>query len=157
MKKNHSRHSLTNYCIAPQHLFVPIDIDLIVLNSAVAKWFGVAVTVVAVVTYGLGLWSMGKSWRLGIDRNMTAPLVTGGIFAFSRNPIYLGFDLLFIGSFLIHGRLVLLSLLLVLLPLLHYHVLREEIFLAKKCGEEYRAYCNRVGRYITWGSAPPEH
>ena len=90
------------------------------------------------------------SWRLNIDREKAGPLVTRGVFSRSRNPIYLSFDLLVAGSFLIHGRLLFLGVGLVVAATLHALIRREETFLAGCYGDAYRAYAARVGRYWTW-------
>ena len=141
------------YCVAPQAVMVPTWLHSVLLLNTIAAWIGLLITLVAVLLYGLGVWDMGKSWRLGIDRVETSELVTTGIFAYSRNPIYVAFNLLFLGSFLIHGRLVLLILLLILGLLIHLLVLREETFLAERFGNDYRNYCNRVGRYFGKGGS----
>jgi protein-S-isoprenylcysteine O-methyltransferase Ste14 len=81
-------------------------------------------------------------------RQPTRLLVTEGIFARTRNPIYLGGLLIFTAAilwfhldwgilFLVPGTL-----------LLHYGViLREERYLNRKFGDAYRAYADRVPRY----------
>ena len=75
------------------------------------------------------------------------PLVTSGLFAWTRNPIYTAFDLLLIGAFLIHGRVV--SLLQERPSCLFVHgvVLREERFLEEQFGDAFRDYRRRVRRY----------
>lgn len=93
---------------------------------------------------------MGDSWRIGIDRGAPGALVTDGIFAWSRNPIYLGFELGVIGTFLIQGRLIFLVITLVLMGVLSALIRREERFLTRSYGDAYREYQSRVGRYVTW-------
>jgi hypothetical protein len=82
------------------------------------------------------------------ERGSAAALVTTGIFARSRNPIYLSFDLLFFGSFLIHGRVVLLIVTIALVTFLHIQILREERFLGTVYGDHFADYRRRVRRYI---------
>lgn len=106
--------------------------------------------IAGVAVYGLGTRHLRDSWRLGIDRKKPGELETGGILAFSRNPIYLSFDLMVLGTFLIHGRLHLLLIWLILAIMLHQQIRREERFLSERHGDEFRNYCARVGRYITW-------
>jgi protein-S-isoprenylcysteine O-methyltransferase Ste14 len=74
--------------------------------------------------------------------------VTHGIFAWSRNPIYIALDLLVAGTFLLQGRLLFLILAAAIGALLHELILREETFLAQRYGETYRRYCARVRRYL---------
>jgi protein-S-isoprenylcysteine O-methyltransferase Ste14 len=100
------------------------------------------------VIYALALFSFGKSWRIGIDRNRLDGLATGGIFACTRNPIYLSFDIFFVGTFALEGRLVFLVLALCLIFLLHLLICREESFLVQAYGQEYLDYCKRTARYI---------
>jgi protein-S-isoprenylcysteine O-methyltransferase Ste14 len=92
--------------------------------------------------------SFGSSWRVGIDERKAGALVTGGVFAFSRNPIFVFLDLYFVGTFLINGTLVFLIFAGVTILGIHYQILQEEKFLTVKYGQKYREYCSRTGRYF---------
>jgi len=87
--------------------------------------------------------------RGGLDRRIHADrLVREGIFAHSRNPLYLGNLLAMIGLCLIHNsRLVYL----VAMPFFFYAywaiVLAEEKFLGRKFGPDYEAYRREVPRF----------
>jgi protein-S-isoprenylcysteine O-methyltransferase Ste14 len=120
------------------------------VDSWPAKVLGAVLVSAAPVLYAAALRSLGASWRIGIDRIHPGPLMTGGLFAWSRNPIYAAFDLVPIGAFLIHGRFVFLVLAAALVALIHAVVLREERFLDVQYGQAFRAYCQRVGRYASW-------
>jgi protein-S-isoprenylcysteine O-methyltransferase Ste14 len=43
----------------------------------------------------------GNSFHVGIDEERAGALVTGGMYAVSRNPMYVSLDILFWGLFLI--------------------------------------------------------
>ena len=47
---------------------------------------------------------MRDSWRAGIPERDGTELVTGGLYAFSRNPAFLGFDLMYLGVFLLFAN-----------------------------------------------------
>jgi protein-S-isoprenylcysteine O-methyltransferase Ste14 len=78
----------------------------------------------------------------------TTALVTSGLFAHTRNPVYVGGIVALLGvAFLIGSDWILLLLVLAFL-LLHYGVvLREEVYLEKKFGAPYRDYLESVPRY----------
>ncbi|MHB8866444.1 MAG: methyltransferase family protein [Pirellulaceae bacterium] len=88
-----------------------------------------------------GVW---QSWRLGIDRKSPGSLVTTGIFAWTRNPIYVAFDLLAIGTLLLQGRLIFLVLAAIIVLVVHELICREERFLSEQYGHAYRDYRARV-------------
>jgi len=135
----------------PLHVhLVPVPARVLVIEAIAAKVLGTLAMTTGITMYGLALRAFGSSWRLGIDRDRPGPLVTGGIFACSRNPIYLGLTLLAIGVFLVVGRLVLLLLAMMGMVYFHFLVRREERFLTKHYGDAYRAYAQRVGRWWTW-------
>jgi protein-S-isoprenylcysteine O-methyltransferase Ste14 len=129
---------------------VPACLGTVLFDAAAAKATGALMLVAGVALYGLALRAFGDSWRLGIDRERCGPLATGGIFAWTRNPVYVGLELFAIGTFLIQGRLIFLVLAGIGAGLIHEQILREERFLARTYGDAYRDYCARVGRYVAW-------
>ncbi len=77
----------------------------------------------------------------------TTALVTTGVYAWSRNPIYAGIALAFAALALVFDSLVALLLLPPLLALVQWGViLREERYLLDKFGADYQQYCQRVRR-----------
>jgi len=80
---------------------------------------------------------------------VSSALVTDGLYRYSRNPIYLGMEVLLIGLALLLGSLTPLSMCVALSVLLHYRfVLIEERMLAEKFGAEWEAYRARVRRWV---------
>jgi protein-S-isoprenylcysteine O-methyltransferase Ste14 len=89
--------------------------------------------------------------QIGTNVNPLQPtivLATTGVFRWTRNPMYVGGSIVLLGI-AIGGALDWVLLLLILsLPLVHYGIiLREENYLARKFGEEYRSYQKQVARY----------
>jgi protein-S-isoprenylcysteine O-methyltransferase Ste14 len=80
--------------------------------------------------------------------NHPGRLVTSGVFAFSRNPIYVAFAIILAGQFLIFSNWILLVYTAAAVWLFHRQVRREEEYLQKQYGREYFQYCSRVRRYI---------
>jgi protein-S-isoprenylcysteine O-methyltransferase Ste14 len=75
-------------------------------------------------------------------------LLTTGIFAWTRNPMYVGGGFLLIGVALVFALDWVPLLYLPSLLLLHVGIIRrEERYLERKFGDEYRAYKARVPRY----------
>ncbi|HXQ67034.1 MAG TPA: isoprenylcysteine carboxylmethyltransferase family protein [Alphaproteobacteria bacterium] len=76
-------------------------------------------------------------------------LVTGGIYGFSRNPLYLSLTLLFLGiAAAANGVWSLLFVLPCLLVIRYGVIAREEAYLERKFGQSYRAYKARVRRWL---------
>lgn len=109
---------------------------------------GVALCAVAVVAMAASLVSFGNSFRVGIDEQKPDKLVTGGMFAISRNPIYVCFDAFFCGQFLIHRNIIIAAAVLGFALIVHRQILREEGFLAQQYGGEYEEYRQKVRRYL---------
>jgi protein-S-isoprenylcysteine O-methyltransferase Ste14 len=78
----------------------------------------------------------------------TLALATTGMYAWTRNPMYLGGGIALLGI-AIGCALDWVALLLVLsLPLVHCGIIqREERYLERKFGDEYRCYKKKVPRY----------
>jgi protein-S-isoprenylcysteine O-methyltransferase Ste14 len=90
--------------------------------------------------------------RAGTTPNPTRPttaLVVRGPYRFTRNPMYVAFAILYLGSTLLLNSVWTLVLFPVMITLLEKLVIaREEAYLAAKFGDEYRAYTARVRRWI---------
>jgi len=127
---------------------LPWPFGLQLIDSMAARIAGVLLIAVAFVVFILGLVSLGDSWRLGIDDRRPGELVTHGVYAVSRNPIYVFFDLYFIGTFLVNGALVFLVFAALTIVNLHYQILEEERFLSRIHGAAYESYCARTARYL---------
>jgi protein-S-isoprenylcysteine O-methyltransferase Ste14 len=149
----------TDYLIPPFALFyfytvfaaafnLPIVSKQTFLQSEGVAWIGVGMCLVGLTVLLLSLFSFGQSFRVGIDLDHPDELVTTGIFAFSRNPIYVAFGCVLIGQFLVFPNWILLAYLVAGVWLFHRQVLREEAFLKRHYGQQYVAYSNRVRRYL---------
>ena len=125
------------------------------VDSPGVKAVGVMAIGLAFFVFVLAMGSLKSSWRLGIDSAHPGRLVTGGIYARSRNPIYFFFGLYFTGTFLINGALLFLIFAVLTALNLHYQILHEERFLAQVHGRAYEAYRARTARYWTWRRIPP--
>jgi protein-S-isoprenylcysteine O-methyltransferase Ste14 len=90
---------------------------------------------------------LGRSIRMGLPFEETK-LKTHGLYRFSRNPIYLGFNLLSLAS-MIYFLNVWVAFLGIFNILTHHQIIRgEEKFLKKRFGAAYLGYKKKVGRYF---------
>lgn len=79
----------------------------------------------------------------------TTAIISDGIYAFSRNPIYLAMVFVYLGASFVINALWCLPFLILVLFIMHYGViLREEIYLEKKFGADYLNYKKKVRRWI---------
>ena len=124
--------------------------QLVLLNSLTAKLIGAALIVFGLLILILAYVTFGDSWRVGFDVKSPGTLVTNGIFAITRNPIYLFLNFWFVGTFLINGTLIFLLFAIAEIAALHWQIRQEERFLTKLYAEPYRAYCKRTARYLIW-------
>lgn len=109
---------------------------------------GVALGVIAVIGIAASLKSFGDSFRVGIDEKKPDKLITTGMFAFSRNPIYVCFNIFLVGQFLIHRNITIAVATVCFALTIHRQILREEKFLRSHYGSNYDVYCQKVRRYL---------
>ncbi len=103
-------------------------------------------------TFGFGLlffgrFGLGNSFRLGSPREDTS-LKTGGIFRFSRNPMYVGVYATLLASTLYTLNPVVLLGTIFVIVIHHKIVLAEEAYMKKAFGDAYMNYSHHVRRYI---------
>jgi protein-S-isoprenylcysteine O-methyltransferase Ste14 len=76
-------------------------------------------------------------------------LVTSGVYAWTRNPMYLGLSVLLLGWAIRLGTLTPLVLAPLFIPLIrHVQVRPEEQALRVRFGQDYARYCERVNRWL---------
>lgn len=135
---------------------VPAELLCILWNAGIRRnalrWGGIAVAAVGVVIFVLAIKTMRESWRAGISVTDKTELVTVGIYRFSRNPAFFGFDLLYLGLLLAFFHPAHLAFVLFAAVMLHLQILQEERFLTDTFGEPYLRYRKTVLRYFgRWG------
>lgn len=135
-------------------IIVPIaEIISIILNTSVlpvwARIAGICIAVTGVSVFITSVVTMRDSWRAGVSKTDKTELVTSGIYSFSRNPAFLGFDLVYLGILLMFFNLPLYIISLLAIIILHLQIVNvEEDFLIETFGEEYLNYKKNVCRYF---------
>jgi len=107
-------------------------------------WIGFPFYILGIVLNAIAMFSFAK---------FTGGVNTTGIYRYSRNPMYLGASLFYLGLFLMGWTLSVSGILLILvffwlIVLSHKAVLLEEFFLEKKYGEIFLRYKKSVPRYF---------
>jgi protein-S-isoprenylcysteine O-methyltransferase Ste14 len=135
------------YMVAAGAFGLPLGREAL-FRSGIVAWIGVALCGAGLIVMLFSLISFGKSFRIGIDTHHPDKLVTTGIFAVSRNPIYVAFGLVLLGQFLVFSNWILFVYACAGIWLCHRQVLREEEYLKEHYRNEYTDYCRRVRRYL---------
>jgi len=127
------------------HWFWPLPI----FRASVVRWLGIAVVALGLALV-LQVFRTMRAAGTNVDpRRPTTAIVTTGLFRFSRNPIYVGLTLMYLGLTLAFNTWWGLVLLGPLLLTMHRGViLREERYLEQTFSEPYRQYCSMVRRYL---------
>jgi protein-S-isoprenylcysteine O-methyltransferase Ste14 len=108
----------------------------------------------ALAVCGLVLIAMGTSRFVAAGTNIppnlpTTALVVDGIYGRTRNPLYLGTTLIYLGLSVAAGSVWAIVLVVPLLWIINVGVIaREERYLERKFGDAYRAYKGRVRRWV---------
>lgn len=114
-----------------------------------ARIVGIAIALVGDIIFYLSVTTMGTNWRAGVSKSEKTQLVSHGIYGISRNPAFLGFDLVYIGIMLMFFSWWLLAITIFTIVMLHLQIVKvEEPFLKEQFGEEYATYNHKVCRYI---------
>ena len=99
---------------------------------------------------------LGASWRIGIDDAARPGLVTSGLYAHTRNPIFLALLLIVAGYMLLIPTFLSAMLLAGAYIGTRLQIHAEESYLLRAYGDEYRTYASRVGRLVPGiGKGPP--
>ena len=135
-------------------LLVPLaEIISIAVNvsnlSIIARYLGIVTAILGDIVFVISVWSMKDSWRAGVSPTDKTELVTTGIYQISRNPAFLGFDLVYIGVCLMFFNWLLFLVSVFAMIMFHLQIVNvEEEFLLDFFGEEYISYKKKVNRYF---------
>lgn len=122
------------------------------IRNMVVRYLGILLIGIGTVVFITAMITMRDSWRAGIPQGEKLQIITKGIYRFSRNPAFLGFDLTYIGATIAFGNVVLLLFSIVAIIMMHLQILEEERYMVTTFGGEYLTYKNRVGRYLSWNN-----
>ncbi|PJE08288.1 MAG: isoprenylcysteine carboxyl methyltransferase [Mycobacterium sp.] len=110
---------------------------------------GIALAAIGVLASFSAQQAMGPSWRTTVDPTEQPALVTSGIFAIVRNPIYTAINVMVIGLvMLVPNGIALAGLVFVITGSQLQVRLIEEPYLRQIHGPAYHDYTCRVGRFL---------
>ena len=127
---------------------LPQIVSVYLINVFWLKYVGLLFCYGGLIIFLSALISFGKAWRIGIDPQNSNELITGGIFKYTRNPVFLFMDIYFTGITLIYPNIVFIVVTFCMLIGIHLQIIREEQFLINKFGEKYLEYKKQTRRYI---------
>lgn len=135
------------------YLVPAVEVVSIILNMSSLhislRMIGIGTGIAGTVVFVISVLTMRDSWRAGVSKTDKTELVTGGIYQISRNPAFLGFDLVYIGILLMFFNWVLFIVSIFAMIMFHLQIVNvEEDFLLVTFGEQYIEYKNKVNRYL---------
>jgi protein-S-isoprenylcysteine O-methyltransferase Ste14 len=110
---------------------------------------GAVLIILALMIFVVAVLQMMFRRTTVVPHRVPSRMVTGGIFRFSRNPIYLADTLFLAGLYFYWGALIALPLVAVFMEVIRRRfILDEEQRLHEAFGPEYEAYAARTRRWI---------
>ena len=94
-----------------------------------ARFTGFCIGMLGDIIFLVSVLCMKDSWRAGIPDKDRTKLVTTGIYRYSRNPAFLGFDFMYVGLLLMYFNLSMLVVSAFAIIMLHLQILQEERYL----------------------------
>lgn len=123
---------------------------LVLAAHAIARYLsGAALAACGFVMIGMGMRRFVAAGTNIPPSLPTTALVVDGIYGRTRNPLYLGTTLVYLGLAVAAGSLWAIMFMVPLLWVINVGVIvREERYLERKFGDAYRAYKGRVRRWL---------
>jgi protein-S-isoprenylcysteine O-methyltransferase Ste14 len=118
------------------------------LEYSYLQYIGWGLLLLSLVLVWVAQSHMANSWRIGIDVNNKTELVTSGLFAYSRNPVFLGIMIANVGLFLTIPNAFTLLIISLSVVSINTQIRLEEVFLENSHGKEYQEYLNQVRRWF---------
>jgi len=95
----------------------------------------------------LSMINLGKSTRLGLPDESTT-FKTKGLYKLSRNPMYVGFNLITLASMIYSLNWLVVVLGIYSMVIYHFIILGEERFMEQRFDNDYLVYKQKVRRYF---------
>jgi protein-S-isoprenylcysteine O-methyltransferase Ste14 len=112
------------------------------------KLAGLTLLIISFLWTSIAQYQMSTSWRIGIDYTDKTDLISHGLFKYSRNPIFLGVLISYLGTFLIIPNILSFSILIVIFVSIQTQVRLEEEYLEDVQGNTYIDYKKNVRRWL---------
>ena len=120
--------SIATLVIVPIQL-ISIILDLTILNDNI-RFIGFLVGILGDILFLISIITMKNSWRAGIPSEDNTEFVSNGIYKISRNPAFVGFDLMYIGICLLYCNvLTIIFSLSVTLPIIWQLQYSSKVFM----------------------------
>lgn len=133
-KKLLNIYSVLFFAIIAYSIFVPLELGTVWFYVGFLIYLlGVIIETVAMINF----------FTTAVDKP-----INKGIYRFSRNPMYFGIFLIFLGTSIACVSLIFLLLTSVFMVLSHLVVVYEERFCLQKYGNAYQEYLNRIPRWM---------
>lgn len=118
------------------------------MENEVVQHVGAGLVVISFVWVVIAQNQMAKSWRIGINYDEKTELCTNGVFKISRNPVFLGILISYIGTFLIIPNAITFTVLVLTYVTLQFQIRLEEEYLLNIHGQEYQNYKKQVRTWV---------
>jgi len=129
-------------------LLMMLGVDVIVrISYPYNDYISYLTLLIALILIVFSLINLGRSTRLGLPTESTV-FKTNGLYKISRNPMYVGFNLLTISSMIYTINIWIVILGIYSIAVYHLIILSEERFLENRFGKEYSEYKLKVKRYL---------
>lgn len=114
-----------------------------------AGWFGIAMMLLAGIIQWRAHFDLGRNYSVTVRARARQSLVTNGVFAWMRHPIYASLWLIVLAQPLLVQHWVFGFSGAITFAMLYFHRLpREEAMMGDLFGDDYGRYARRVGRLI---------
>lgn len=119
-----------------------------VIENDLVRYIGLTIALLGVVIFIIAFTTMGTSWRAGVGSEEKTDIINTGIYKYSRNPAFVGFDFIYIGIALGFSNIVNLVFTVFVVIMFHLQILEEEKYLPSVFGQDYLDYKKKTMRYI---------
>jgi len=151
-RKERGLHIVENVMSVATLSIVPVQLVSVIIDwswlPSSARFTGFLTGMLGDLIFLISVITMKNNWRAGIPESSKTELVTEGIYRFSRNPAFVGFDFMYIGVCLLFCNPLTIAFSVFSIVMLHLQILQEEKYLTEIFGESYVQYKKIVFRYL---------